>query len=125
MAVEKVIMKTDTGYYFYDEPEEDFDYKAEGAIGVLLEDTEVGVHSCEKSELYEDMKGYVDKIQKEEELPDKERYLVCWFEYGGSFTLHQMVDYDISKSEIIANVINQKYREGAFYYLLKDMKEIA
>lgn len=122
--IDKVIEKVDNNYYFYDEPEPDFDYR--NAIGIMPAYTDVGFHACNKSALYDNMTGYVDKIQNEESLPDRERYIVCYFEAepNSGCTLYQKVDYDISKSEIIANVIKQKYREGADYYLLKDMKEV-
>lgn len=125
--IEKVILKADGQYFFYDEPEPEFDYKENGAIGIFPPKTEVGFHQCNKSALYDDMTGYIDKIQLEESLPDQERYVVCYFkaEENSGVTLYQLVDYDITKSEIIVNVINQKYVEGADYYLLKDLKEVA
>ena len=122
--IDRVIEKVDNNYYFYDEPEPDFDYR--NTIGIMPACTDVGFHACNKSALYDDMTGYVDKVQNEESLPDRERYIVCYFEAepDSGCILYQKVDYDISKSEIIANVIKQKYREGADYYLLKDMKEV-
>lgn len=122
--IEKVIEKCDEKYFFYDEPEPDFDYSY--AIGIMPAYTDIGYHACHRSALYDDMNGYVDKIQNEENLPEKEKYIVCYYRADSNniHTLYQEVDFDITKSEIIANVISQKYREGADYYLLKDMRGI-
>lgn len=75
-----------------------------------------------KSALYDDMTGYIDQLQKEEDLLDDELYVVCYYyfevEYWG---LSQKVDFGITKQEIIENVKNQKYREGAGYYTMGQM----
>ena len=119
----RIIYKTeDGGYSFYDEPSVDeledfgeivrrFTYDKQPNAGF------VGFHCCKKSAVWECTKGYVDKVQDEEKLPDQERYIVCYYKYENGDLLH-MVDWDITKSEIIANVISQKYTEGADYYLL-------
>ena len=75
--MERVIIKSEDGkqYFFYDDPEWGVDYKKPEVEGVLDIDEETGFHSCEKSGLYENMEGYIDKIQNENELPDG-KYIV-------------------------------------------------
>lgn len=82
----------------------------------------VGVHACIKSALYDDMTGYVDMLQNEERLSDCELYVVCYdYMDDSSYTLWQRVDFGITKQEIIENVKNQKYIEGATYYTMGQM----
>lgn len=81
-----------------------------------------GHHACIKSALYDDMIGYVDPLQNEENLSDKELYVVTYYEYEEcSWGLLQKVDFGITKQEIIENVKNQKYIEGASYFTMGQM----
>lgn len=71
------------------------------------------------------MEGYVDKIQNENELPDGQ-YIVTYFKLcdtTGSVDLEQLVDYGITKEQIIENVNAQKYVEGADYFLMEQLKK--
>lgn len=104
----------DGNYYFFDYPE---DCERECGIGAVDVNDEVGYHQCKKSALYDDMEGYVDELQDEQNLPDG-NYIVTYFYFNDDCDLEQRVDFDISKSEIIQNVINQKYVEGADYFLM-------
>ena len=104
-------------YFFYDNPQIGVDYKKEEIEGFLELDNEVGFHSCNKSGLYDDLEGYTDKIQNEEKLEEQRRYIVTYLKLCENANgLEQLVDYDISKSEILNNVISQKYTEGADYF---------
>lgn len=80
-----------------------------------------GYHACEKSLLYEDMTGYVDQLQHEEDLADNELYVVCYYCTDCEYCMYQEVDFGVTKQEIIENVKNQKYREGASYYTMGQM----
>lgn len=100
------------------------DYKKSEVEGVLDIDEETGFHSCEKSGLYENMEGYIDKIQNENELPNG-KYIVTYFELCDDASgLEQLVDYGITKEQIIKNVNAQKYVEGADYFLMEQLKTI-
>ena len=46
-------------------------------------------------------------------------YIVCYWWYDGQDLL-QLADVGIAKEEIIENVRDQKYREGADYYLMQE-----
>ena len=82
-------------------------------------DNSAGVHMNIKSALYDDMAGYIDELQDEEDLADGELYVVCYFEFEKcSYGLLQKIDFGITKQEIIENVKNQKYVEGAYYYTM-------
>lgn len=107
----------DGNYYFYDYPE---DYERKDGIGAVDISDEIGFHQCKKSGLYEDLTGYIDTVQDEDNLPDG-NYIVTYFYLDKNFDLQQLVDYNISKSEIIQNVINQKYVEGADYFLMEQL----
>ena len=104
-------------YAFYDDPEWGVDLHKEDCLCVLHLRDEVGWHSCNKSAIWDDMTGYVDELQREEKLPDGD-YIVTYFWYDGQ-DLQQLADVGISKQQIIENVKNQKYREGADYFLVK------
>jgi len=115
MKNERMIVDSFDGknYYFFDYPE---DYEREDGIGAVDVSDEIGYHQCNKSALYDDMEGYVDELQDEQNLPDG-NYIVTYFYFNDDCDLEQRVDFGISKSEIIQNVINQKYVEGADYFL--------
>ena len=122
--MERVIIKSEDGkqYFFYDDPEWGVDYKKPEVEGVLDIDEETGFHSCEKSGLYENMEGYIDKIQNENELPDG-KYIVTYFKLCDDASgLEQLVDYGIIKEQIIENVKMQRYVEGADYFLMEQLK---
>lgn len=125
--MERAIIKSKNGkqYFFYDDPEWGVDYKKSEVEGVLNIDEETGFHSCEKSGLYENMEGYIDKIQNENELPNG-KYIVTYFALcDNASELEQLVDYGITKEEIIKNVNAQKYVEGADYFLMEQLRTIS
>lgn len=107
----------DNGYWYFvdDIPYEDC--TEDNAVMVVdVEKDSDGFHSCIRSAIWDDMTGYTDKIQNENELNDG-YYVVTYYKHDGS-GLEQLVDYGISKEQIIANVKAQKYIEGADYFPL-------
>lgn len=84
-------------------------------------DNIAGYHMCKKSMNYDDMTGYIDAIQNEHDLNDNELYVVCYYWTDNPCCLYQRVDFGITKDEIIQNVLDQKYREGASYYTMGQM----
>ena len=123
--MERAIIKSKDSkqYFFYDDPEWGVDYKKNEVEGVLDIEEEVGFHSCEKSALYEDMSGYIDKVQNENELPNG-KYIVTYFKICDGSDLEQVVDYGITKEQIIENVRAQRYVEGADYFLMEQLRTI-
>ena len=121
--MERAIIKSEDGkqYFFYDDPEWGVDYKKNEVEGVLDIEEEVGFHGCEKSALYENMSGYIDKVQNENELPNG-KYIVTYFKICDGSDLEQVVDYGITKEQIIENVNAQRYVEGADYFLMGQLK---
>lgn len=86
-------------------------------------DNQAGCHVCKKSAYWNEIEdGYVDAIQNEYDLKDGELYVVVYhvFEKEG-WCLDQLVDFGLTKREIIQNVKNQKYVEGASYYTMGQM----
>ena len=82
------------------------------------------VHACNKSVLYDDMTGYQDTIQREEELKDDEFYVVLYNkpEYvRGWWELSGAVDFGVTKENIIQSVLDNKYVEGAWYFTVGQM----
>ena len=73
----------------------------------------------------DDMTGYVDTLQDEEEcLDDGELYVVLYHQAifeSGRWNIDQLVDFGITKEQIIENVKNQKYVEGASYFTIGQM----
>lgn len=120
--MERAIIKSEDGkqYFFYDDPEWGVDYKKTDVECILDIDEETGFHRCKKSALYEDMEGYIDEIQNENELPNG-KYIVTYFKLcDNGADLEQFVDYGITKEQIIENINAQRYVEGADYFLMKD-----
>ena len=122
--MERAIIK-DNGenYYFFDDPEWGVDMERSEVELILDVDKETSFHSCNKSFLWDDMTGYVDKLQSEESLPDGE-YIVTYFARCDD-DLVQLVDYGITKQQIIKNVSAQKYVEGADYFLMVNETSIS
>lgn len=121
--MERAIIKSEDGkqFFFYDDPEWGVDYKKTEVEGVLDIEEEVGFHSCKRSALYEDLTGYIDKVQNENELPNG-RYVVTYFKLCDDASgLEQLVDYNIKKEQIIENIKAQKYVEGADYFLMEQL----
>lgn len=125
--MERAIIKSEDGkqYFFYDDPEWGVDYEKDEVEGVFDIDKEIGFHSCNKSGLYEDMEGYVDELQNEKDLPDNKVYVVTYFKlYDDCSGLEQLVDFGITKQQIIDNVIAQKYVEGADYFTMEQFTKL-
>lgn len=115
-----ILGENGVGKWFFDWPEKEDLYNTE-VIGSVDVNRPTGFHVCQHSAIWEDVTGFVDGLQSEEELPNG-KYVVCYFYCNKDFDLEQLVDFDITKEQIIENVKNQKYFEGADYYLMKDME---
>ncbi len=100
-------------YYFYDAPVWEEDISRDDVFGELCTEEAIGTHECVKSCVYDDMAGFIDQIQDEYKLPDGERFIVTYFHGIPSTSgLLQLVDFGITKDEIITNIEAQKYVEG-------------
>lgn len=120
MSLTGIFESKSTGNYFW------MDYLTEDEFAeakyFVDEGNCAGYHANKKSALYDDMDGYVDALQHEEDLADGELYVVTYFEFEScSFGLLQKVDFGITKQEIIENIKNQKYVEGASYFTMGQM----
>lgn len=80
-----------------------------------------GCHTCNKSALYDDMTGYEDLIQREDELKDDEFYIVLYDKYEKAHGLLSAIDFGVTKQDIIQNVLNNKYVESALYFTVGQM----
>lgn len=115
--MERAIIKdNDENYYFFDDPEWGVDVERNEVELVLDVDEAISFHACKKSFLYDDMEGYVDELQDEAYLPDG-KYIATYFARCDD-DLVQLVDYRITKQQIVENVLAQKYVEGADYFLM-------
>lgn len=118
-SLEGIFERKDGSMYWLDCMD---DYEMANAKYLCLECA--GVHQCEKTILNDDMDGYVDTLQNEEELSDNELYVVTYehaFLDCGYWNLEGLVDFGITKQQIIENVKAQKYVEGATYYTMGQM----
>ena len=114
------IFETSNGEFYWLDCLDEFEVKE--AKYFVDESASAGYHMCNKSALYDDMTGYVDTLQNELNLPDKELYIVTYHEFEEcSYGLLCKVDFGITKQEIIENVKAQKYVEGATYYTIGHM----
>lgn len=122
--MERAIYKSEDGkqYFFYDDPEWGVELKKDEIEGIVDIDKEIGFHTCNKSGLYDDMEGYVDELQNERDLPEDKIYVVTYFKLCDDCSgLEQLVDFGITKQQIIDNVIAQKYIEGADYFTMEQL----
>ena len=69
------------------------------------------------------MGGCVDTLQNENNLLDNQLYIVAYYKYNGN-RLEQLIDYKITKQQIIDNVNNQKYVDGADYFTIEQLEEL-
>lgn len=98
------------------------EYEVKEAKYFIYENECADYHKSIKSALYDDMTGYVDELQNEELLCPSELYVVIYNEFDkSSWGLLGGVDFGITKKEIIENVKNQKYVEGATYFTMGHM----
>lgn len=126
--MERAIFKCDDGTrYFYDDPIWGEDLSKEDVEGILDLDSSLGFHECKRSVLYDDMTGYVDEVQDERELSDNILYIVTYFRVGGSHgsDLEQVVDFGITKQQLIENIEAQKYVECADYFSVEQLRKVA
>lgn len=112
--------KSNDGYYWMNYLDE---YEINEAKYFLSNYNQAGCHACEKSAYWGDIEdGYIDTIQNEYDLKDGELYVVVYYVFEDKcWSIDQLVDFGITKHEIIENVKNQKYREGASYYTMGQM----
>lgn len=106
------------GYFWVDTPDtidEEIEAVGKDKFRYVFDNGGLFCHQCVRSALYDDMTGYVDKLQGEEKLADDELYVVTYYKYHNKYELEQLVDFGLTKREIIGNVLNQKYVEGADY----------
>lgn len=118
MDIQGIFNNHDGGYYWLDCLDAD---EVKKAVYFCDDNTSV-CHRCLKSALYDDMTGYHDELQCEDSLSDDELYVVTYFKcLRDVCTLEQLVDFGITKQEIIDNVKAQKYVEGASYFTMGQM----
>lgn len=122
--MERAIYKSKDGkqYFFYDDPEWGVELKRDEIEGIVDIDKEFGFHACKKSGLYDDMDGYIDELQNERDLPENKTYVVTYYKLCDNCSgLEQLVDFGITKQQIVDNVIAQKYVEGADYFTMEQL----
>lgn len=129
----KAIIKIENGYSFYDDihSKECLEGLKKGleytenrkVIGIIDIEKQVSYHACKKSALWDDITGYVDELQEEDKLKDDRLYIVTYYKYIDNGDLEHMVDFGITKEQIIKNVIEQKYMEGAEYYYINQLQK--
>lgn len=118
MDIQGIFNNRNGGYYWLDCLDDD---EVKKAVYFCDADTSA-YHKCFKSALYSDMTGYQDEVQCEDELSDDELYVVTYFKCPRDVCfLEQLVDFGITKQEIIDNVKAQKYVEGASYFTMGQM----
>ena len=112
-----LIFEDNNGYFWsdYDNIEEDIEMIGEDKFRYVFDNGNLFYHQCQRSALYYDLTGYVDQLQNEEKLADDELYVVTYYKYHEVYELEQLVDFGLTKQEIIQNVLDQKYVEGADY----------
>ncbi|KSV59147.1 hypothetical protein [Acetivibrio ethanolgignens] len=124
--MERTIYKSEDGkqYFFYDDPEWGVELEKDEVEGVVDIEKKIGFHACNKSGLYDDMEGYIDELQHEKDLPCDKVYVVTYFKLCDDCSdLEQLVDFGITKQQIIDNVIAQKYVEGADYFTMDQLQK--
>ena len=120
MAHERAVYQFDVEplYGFLDYPEWGVDIHREDCAFVFDLTKETGYHACVRSACYDDMTGYIDVLQREGDLPAG-KYVVCYYVYDNGDLL-QLAEVGVTREEIIENVLDQKYVEGADYFLIEE-----
>ena len=54
-------------------------------------------------------------------LSDDELFVVTYYVYDGNDSFDELVDFAITKNDIINNVLTNKYVEGAYYWTFGQM----
>ena len=90
---------------------------------ILVVNEKVSCHARNKSIVWDAMGGCVDTLQNENNLLDNQLYIVTYYKYNGN-RLEQLIDYKITKQQIIDNVNNQKYVDGADYFTIEQLEEL-
>lgn len=110
----------DADYWAYDDTIEDV---LEDIVYVTDSEHCAGEHECVASAL--DPKGndwYTDSLQESDMLlDDDELYVVTYYVCENKENVDCMVDFAITKNDIINNVLTNKYVEGAEYWTFGQM----
>lgn len=118
-----LIFENKNGYYWieaFGNTKEEIEW-GKNEFRYVYDNGDLFYHQCKRSALYDDMTGYVDQLQDEEKLTDDELYVVTYYKYLDNWNLDQLVDFGLTKQEIIQNVLDQKYVEGADYVTMGKM----
>lgn len=125
MALHAILKNTVGGLWWLEEATDSEIKEYEDYLLYIVDDAHSsGFHVCDKSALYDDMTGYEDLIQREDELKDDEFYVVLYdecYENDKSCGLLSSVDFGVTKQDIIQNVLNNKYVESALYFTVGQM----
>lgn len=121
---DRVVFKVNNNYYFWDGRDDaDFydAYPDAEIIGYVPYDRSKG-HMYHESWAREDLnqKGQKDHIREYDYKIPEGKYVVCYYEDLES--CYQKVDYNITKEDIIRNILDQKYKDGANYYLMEELE---
>lgn len=120
MALHAILKNTNNELWWLEEATDSEIKEYEDYLLYIVDDAHnSGLHACKKSALYNDMTGYRDTIQREDELKDDEFYVVLYDEYyknDKSYGLLSSVDFGVTKHDIIQNVLDNKYAESAWYF---------
>lgn len=120
-------------YIFFNKQYKDFFWsddptllKDESFIHLLTvnETEKAGYHKCKQSVLnkkhnlhYKD--NFTDTVQDDDKaLPENTKYVINYYEAENEDSLVKKTDFGLTKEDIIRNINNQKYKEGAYYYPL-------
>ena len=123
----KAVIQGESGqYYWFDDPDWDFDLERERCAYVFEADKVAGCHFYTISRVAGDVmpEDYVDGPQNELEAYWEEyakpgdwgdHYVVLYHHWNGS-ELVQLADVDVRPWQIVQNIRANRYVEGAEYY---------
>ena len=125
-GIKAVIQGTSGRYYWFDDPDWDFDLERERCVYVFEADKAAGCHFYTISRVAGDVmpEDYVDEPQNELEAYWAEyarsgdwgdHYVVLYYHWDGKELL-QLADVDIRPWQIVQNIRANRYVEGAEYY---------
>ena len=108
MALHAILKNTVGGLWWLEEATDSEIKDYEDYLLYIVDDNHLsGFHVCDKSALYDDMTGYEDLIQREDELKDDEFYVVLYDEYyknDKSCGLLSSVDFGVTKQDMYFQV---------------------
>ncbi len=117
---DRILFKASNNEYYFWDGRDDADFYD------AYPDAEIiGYVPCNRSKdmFHEQCLERKDHIREFDYKIPEGKYIVCYCEDPYGSMVYQKVDYNITKEDIIRNILDQKYKGGADYYLMEELEK--